>query len=313
MNRGPAEQRVLHGTSVQRAASRQIAIGGLLIELAATDGGPRIALEGAVARFQTEGAVPDARVEVAWGELFDAPAGREVFDSGAHWRLHEDGDGLAFSFRSPAFGAVPVRKARFSRDFARGEVVYHRPYFGEGAAFYPLGYPLDELLVTHLLAAGRGVELHACGIVDGAGRGHLFVGQSGAGKTTMARHWERHAGAVVLSDDRIVVRRHEGELRMHGTPWHGEAALSAPGSAPLARVYFIRRDGTAGATPRFRPVGGAAYAARLYSCVFCPFYSAPAVEYTLGALADIADRVPGCEVAYLLGTDVAAAAAALEG
>jgi hypothetical protein len=37
------------------------------------------------------------------------------------------------------------------------------------------------------------------------------------------------------------------------------------------------------------------------------------VEYTLGALADIADRVPGCEVAYLLGTDVAAAAAALEG
>ncbi|HAK93564.1 MAG TPA: hypothetical protein DCM87_00775, partial [Planctomycetes bacterium] len=267
----------MRSAHAESAGTRRIAIAGIGIELAASAGGPRIELQGAVARFETGGAAPDTRVDVAWGELVDAPAGREVFDSGAHWRLHEDGDGLAFTFRSRAMGPFPVRRARFSRDFARGEVVYHRPYFGEDATFYPLGYPLDELLVTHLLAAGRGVELHACGIVDAAGRGHLFVGQSGAGKTTMARHWERHEGAVVLSDDRIVVRRHGNELRMHGTPWHGEAALSAPGSAPLARVYFIRRDGTAGAAPRFRSLAGAAYAARLYSCVFCPFYCARAV------------------------------------
>ncbi len=293
--------------------TRRIAIAGIGIELAASPGGPGITLEGAVARFEAGGAAPDTRVEVAWGELVDAPAGRELFDSGAHWRLHDDGGARTFTFRSQAMGPFPVRAARFSRDFTRGEVVYHRPYFAEGAAFYPLGYPLDELLLTHLLAGGRGVELHACGIVDAAGRGHLFVGQSGAGKTTMARHWERHEGAVVLSDDRIVVRRHGDELRMHGTPWHGEAALSTPGSAPLARVYFIRRGENAGAEPRFRPLAGAAYAARLYSCVFCPFYCARALEFTVGALADIAAHVPGCEVSYLPGTDVAAAAVALEG
>ena len=71
----------------------------------------------------------------------------------------------------------------------------------------PLEYPLDELLLQGLLARGRGAEIHACGIADGSGRGLLFVGQSGAGKTTMARLWEGERGITVLSDDRIILRR----------------------------------------------------------------------------------------------------------
>ena len=76
----------------------------------------------------------------------------------------------------------------------------------------------------------RGIELHACGIVDEAGQGHLFVGQSGRGQV----HHRPVCGCkqrpgLVLSDDRIVVRLRPVRPRMFGTPWHGEAALLGGG------------------------------------------------------------------------------------
>jgi hypothetical protein len=264
-------------------------------------------MEGAIARFLAPVRDVAVRIGVRWGELNDALPGRLLFDSGAQWRLFDDGTAYTFVFRSVGQGTSPCRIARFTHDFARGDVVFHRPYFAADAVLDPLEYPLDELLVTHLLGEGRGVELHACGIVDAGGRGHLFIGQSGAGKTTMARHWEGQAGTVVLSDDRIIVRRHGDTLRMHGTPWHGEAALSVHASAPLARVYFIQHGDGDDAAPTFRRIAGTAYVARLYSCVFCPFYRKAAVEFTVDALGDIAAQVPGYVLRYRPGMDVATA------
>ena len=44
----------------------------------------------------------------------------------------------------------------------------------------------------------------------------------------------------IVSDDRVIVREAGGEWRMFGTPWHGEAALSSPASAPLDGVFLCR-------------------------------------------------------------------------
>src|SRR2546421_554321 len=91
------------------------------------------------------------------------------------------------------------------------------------------------------LARGRGVELHASGIIDGGGRGRLFVGQSGAGKSTTARLWMDAEDVEIVSDDRVIVREAGGEWRMFGTPWHGEAALSSPAPAPLDGVFLLQQ------------------------------------------------------------------------
>ena len=84
---------------------------------------------------------------------------------------------------------VPYKTALFVPDFSRGHVCLHRPFFADAPSVDPLEYPLDELLVISLLGQGRGVEIHGCGVVDGSS-GYLFVGQSGAGKTTIARLWQ---------------------------------------------------------------------------------------------------------------------------
>ena len=89
----------------------------------------------------------------------------------------------------------------------------------DDAAAYPLEYPLDELLIINLLAQGRGVEVHAAGVIDPEGCGHLFLGQSGGGKTTISRLWQGVERAEILSDeDRIILRKEAGRIWMYGTP-----------------------------------------------------------------------------------------------
>ncbi len=139
--------------------------------------------------FLVEETEADVYIEAKWGALREKEDGAPLFDSGGLWQVFAADGAYRFRFASPAFGARPYKTAAFTRDFTHGRVTLHRPYFAAARPVCPLEYPLDELVLVHRLAQGCGVEVHACGIVDEQGQGHLFLGQSGAGKTTMARLW----------------------------------------------------------------------------------------------------------------------------
>ena len=191
-------------------------------------------------------------------------------------------------------GPVPYKTAHVNTTFTSSIVTLYRPYFDGRRAVYPLDYPLDELLFIHLLAQGRGVELHGCGVVDASGEASLFVGQSGAGKSTMARLWNREPGVTILSDDRIVVREINGQIMAFGTPWHGDEPFAASGPARLARVYFLRH----GERHHLKDATAAESAARLFACSFVPVYDAAAIEFTLGLLERIDQRVACYELEF---------------
>ena len=95
--------------------------------------------------------------------------------------------------------------------------------------------------MVHLLSQGKGVEIHGCGLLDRAGRAYLFVGQSGAGKSTMARLWVNQADVSLLSDERVVLRTDRDPIAVYGTPWQGDAQLASPQSGKLAAVFFLNR------------------------------------------------------------------------
>jgi hypothetical protein len=184
--------------------------------------------------------------------------------------------------------------ARFNEHFTRGEIVI-RPGIDVG----PLDYPLDEVLLANLLGRGRGVELHSCGVIDRDGRGHLFVGVSGAGKTTTARLWEGEADGIV-SDDRVIVRERDGAMWMFGTPWHGEAELSMQGGAPLAGVYLLAQSDS----NELRELSDAEAVARLFGCAFPLFYDAEALDFTLAFLGRLCASVPVRELRFLRDASV---------
>ena len=248
-----------------------------------------------VSRFLVDRPADDRAADVELTVALDEPAtGRVVdsspaFDSGAVWRLFREPEGYRLDFHSAAFGDAPYKSARFDESFTRGTILM-QPH---AAHLNPLDYPLDEVLMANLLGRGRGVELHSCGVIDGDGRGHLFVGVSGAGKTTTARLWEGSATGIV-SDDRVIVREHEDAMWMFGTPWHGEAELSMPGGAPLAGVYLLVQA-DANELVSLTP---AEAVARLFRCTFPLFFDGAAIDFTLSFLERLASSVPVRELRF---------------
>ena len=265
-------------------------IGGITIRVRCSD--PRVVVRwsGTVSRFLVD--AQPAEVELEVNVLTDVPPrGELLFDSGAVWKCFRDGDGYRIDCETETFGAGPYKVARFDETFTRGTISI-APHILP-LELNPLDYPLDEVLVSHLLGRGRGVELHSCGIIDQQGRGHLFAGVSGAGKSTTARLWEGKSAGIV-SDDRVIVREQGGALEMYGTPWHGEAALSLAMQVPLAGVYLLVQA----PHNELRELSRADAVAKMFRCSFPPVYDAGSVAYTLQMLDRIAELVPVRELHF---------------
>jgi hypothetical protein len=237
---------------------------------------------------------PDVTTHVQRAPQLSEPSGDMLFDSGGTWRMYRESDGFVFSFVSTALGMAPYRLAQFDTSFTRGTISVNGACIPNSAAIAPLEYPLDELMMINLLARGRGVEMHACAVIDRNGCAYLFAGQSEAGKSTSARLWH-HEGATVLSDDRVVLRLREGRVWVYGTPWHGEQEFACPASAPLTRIFFLAH----GRENSLRPASGAGAAARLFTCCFPPFHDHAGLDFTLGLLGRIVDRVPCFELTFV--------------
>ncbi len=260
-----------------------------------TDPSLKLETKGKVTDFLSGKAKPDARVSAAWKDLSQVNLGRKIFDSGALWQLHRRNGSYLYSFTSSAIGSIPYKVASFDSNFVSGELYFHRQYFESQPALYPLEYPLDELWMVNLLGQGRGAEVHGCGVVDSQGKGHLFVGQSGAGKSTMASLWQPQPGIQILSDDRIVLRKAGQKLWMHGTPWHGEAGFSSAARAPLTRIYFLRH----GQKSQLLPQRPAEAVGHLFTCSFPPFHDPKALDFTLGFFEEVVKAVPCFELQFL--------------
>jgi hypothetical protein len=251
---------------------------------------------GAVQNFLVYEANPDVTIETGWDDLSATGAGsKKIFDSGAVWQLYQKDGSFLFLLYCPASGSIPYTAALMNKDYTKGRVLLHRPFFDSDQPVYPLGYPLDELLLINLLASGKGVEIHACGVIDSLGRGYLFVGQSGAGKTTVARLWQNEPGVTILSDDRIILRKADQKIWMHGTPWHGDAMLACPGKAPLTRIYFLRH----GQENEILRLGKAHAISRLFACSFVPFYNPQGLDFTLRFLEEVMATIPCYELKFV--------------
>ncbi|MBO7457497.1 MAG: hypothetical protein J6T71_06725 [Paludibacteraceae bacterium] len=73
------------------------------------------------------------------------------------------------------------------------------------------------------------------------GKGYLFLGHSGTGKSTHSRQWlKAFPDALLLNDDNPVVRLlPDGEIRVYGSPWSGKTACYVNDSAPVGALVQL--------------------------------------------------------------------------
>jgi hypothetical protein len=275
------------GQSFPSATHLSYQIGGITFGLHA-EGDLLLSPERELSAFAVEPGSADVNLQVSWADSLKAPSSTPLFHSGGLWSLFAETSGYRFSFLSPLLGMTPYKEAWLDSEFRSGRVLLSRRFFDTDRPVYPLEYPLDELLMIHRLSQGEGVEVHAVGISDENGRGHLFLGHSGAGKSTTARLWLDRPGVRILSDDRIILRARDGQIWMYGTPWHGDAGIASPDSALLTGIYLLEHGNS---NEQFLLPPGRA-AAELFTRSFVTHHSGEGIRFTLEFLDRVARAVP---------------------
>ena len=149
---------------------------------------------------------------------------------------------------------------------------------------------LQVLLINYLAQRNEGIFTHAIGVKD-LDRGLVFAGKSGAGKSTTARLWHKHSKAMVLNDDRIIVRKFNGKFFIYGSPWHGEFSDyldSKIESAPLKKLFFIHHS------PKniIRQISEKRAFSLLYPALFPTFWDKECLENIASFCQDLVKNVP---------------------
>ncbi len=98
-------------------------------------------------------------------------------------------------------------------------------------------------LCEYALNNANGLIFHCSAVMvdDGA---YLFTAPSGTGKSTHTRLWREMLGdkAVMINDDKPIIRLIDGEFYVYGTPWMGKHNLGANVRAKLKAICKIRQE-----------------------------------------------------------------------
>lgn len=99
------------------------------------------------------------------------------------------------------------------------------------------------MLLFAFTSADKGLlEMHASTVMND-GKGYLFLGRSGTGKSTHSRLWLKNIpGTELLNDDNPVLRlMPDGSVRVYGSPWSGKTPCYKPQDVPVGAVVRIRQ------------------------------------------------------------------------
>jgi len=161
---------------------------------------------------------PVFRLRVAKAGSLPRPEGlTEVFrqdDDGSRILLSRTADGESwFEFDLAGKTSAWLRVAPPYREAV--VTLHHNPVSGLNNA----------MMVLYALSTARlATALFHAAVIVYKGRGYLFLGKSGTGKSTHARLWLEHIpGSELLNDDNPVVRiLNDGSVRVYGSPWSGK-------------------------------------------------------------------------------------------
>jgi len=217
-------------------------------------------------------------------------------DGQENWRLKKKRGGYIFQSLVKDKEIVAFINKRFSRACA-----YLLPKSAKGLAWDIADITddfLHVLLINYLALNSLGFFAHGVGIRERDGKGRLFCGKSGAGKSTTAKLWFRHSRAMILNDDRVIVRKRAKGFFLYSAPWHGEFSANFKRRlcpAALKELFFIYHH-KKNIAKKISPQQAFSL---LYSTTFPAFWDEDMLNKTAGLCANVVQRVSCCHLGFV--------------
>ncbi|MCR5137192.1 MAG: hypothetical protein K6C12_08855 [Oscillospiraceae bacterium] len=159
--------------------------------------------------------------------------------------LHEEVHRLCADYRVDGESDFTLRTAQADIDREREKSAREDEIEGIPVRRFSDGY-LESLAVCRMIAERMPdwdtILFHGSAVsVDGAG--YLFTAKSGTGKSTHTRLWRELLGerAVMVNDDKPLIRVTGDGTVVCGTPWDGKHHLSRNIAVPLKAVCILER------------------------------------------------------------------------
>jgi len=245
----------------------------------------------------------DIRIEL--GRAPCTGSERTVFDTGESWVLSTDDDHYYLALNPRHFSGQGLWTAQIARDMTQATVYCSEKMVTrteQGITISnPVRYPLDQILLMHILARHEGLLVHAAG-VSIEGKALIFPGKSGAGKSTLSRLLEGEQDMALLSDDRIAVRRIGEGFMAYGTPWPGDQGAALNQKAALGGMCFLRHADT----DKIVPLTPSQALERLFPVASIPWYDKDVLPAVLQFCDDLISNVPAYELHFRPGAPVVA-------
>jgi hypothetical protein len=241
----------------------------------------------------------EIRIDLRIGKKPDTGIWEKIFDSESSWSMFRKDDRYCIALKPEGFDQA-IWQAVVKPGFTDATV-----YCDEGLLNFdeglhnPVCYPLDQILLMYILGPRQGLLLHAAGAVFGQGRGFLFPGKSGAGKSTLASQIIANSEKSLLSDDRIIIRKHDMSFAAYGTPWPGEAGIAENRGTDVSALFFLKQENFC-SIRQLHPKE--AYKA-LLPMVSIPWYDREMMSNIMGFCEDIINTIPCYEFSFTPGKE----------
>jgi hypothetical protein len=245
----------------------------------------------------------DIRVTLEPGNMPDTRGLSRIYDGGRSWSMFIDGNDYILTLHNRYSEEEPYWLSRFNADVKDVNVYCGRRLIqesnGETLVTNPVHYPLDQILLMYILARSEGALFHSAGVSIN-GRGYIFPGISGAGKSTITRLFAEGEDTELLSDDRMIVRKIDDAFMAFGTPWPGDAGIAQNLGMPLAGIFFIYH----GADNRIKAIEPKEAVKRLLPVMSIPWYDRNLLPEILGFCEDLICTIPAYELQFQPGKEV---------
>lgn len=149
---------------------------------------------------------------------------------------------------------------------------------------------LLQIFYTHAVQRHM-IQFHSS-LIDYQGRGLMFLGPSGIGKTTQAELWNQYRDALIINGDIVFVQETEEAFLGWGTPWHGSSPYCENANVPVEALVILKQA----LENSIRKLEGFEKVTAVSNSVFYPRWLENGMELCLETLDHLLSKIPVYEL-----------------